>query len=150
MPVHQSALKAFLDSNPSALVGRGATEQEIVAAERQLGASFPKAFRSYLGECGYLEYGSAEFYGLGVGVPKHLELVRRTIEERTQFHPHIPVHLVPFMANGGGDHYCIDLSAPIDDPPVVFWDHALGATQQPYQLADTFSSWLLEHTDEWA
>jgi hypothetical protein len=69
MPVHQSALKAFLDSNPSALVGRGATEQEIVAAERQLGASFPKAFRSYLGECGYLEYGSAEFYGLGLAFP---------------------------------------------------------------------------------
>ncbi len=150
MPVQQPALRAFLDANPSALMGRGATEQEIAAAERQLGVTFPPTFRSYLSEYGYLEFRSAEFYGLGAGVPEHLDLIRNATAERARFHPHIPVHLVPFMPNGCGDHYCIDLSARVDDPPVVFWDHELDTAQRPQRLADTFTSWLLEHTHEWA
>jgi len=107
-------------------------------------------FRTYLSEFGYLELRSGELYGLGAGVPAHLDLVGNTRAERTEFHPHIPLHLVPFMPNGCGDHYCIDLSARVDDPPVVFWDHELDAAQQPQRLADTFSSWLLHHTNEWA
>lgn len=150
MPVLEPAFRAFLDANPGAVVGRGATEQEIASAEQTLAVTFPPRFRSYLSECGYLEFRSAEFYGLGTGVPEHLDLVRNAMAERTQFHPHIPVHLIPFMANGCGDHYCIDLSARADDPPVVFWDHELGTTQQPQRLADTLGSWLSEHTDEWA
>jgi cell wall assembly regulator SMI1 len=132
------------------LVGLGATAHEIGSTERELVIAFPAVFRSYLAEFGYLEFRSAEFYGLGAGVPHHLHLVRNAIAERTEFHPHVPSHLIPFMANGCGDHYCIDLSVPADDPPVVFWDHDLDTAQQPQRLADTFSSWLLYHTDEWA
>jgi cell wall assembly regulator SMI1 len=144
------SLRAFIEANPSAQTGQGATDSEIAAAERELGVTFPSVFRSYLAEFGFLEFGSAEFYGLGAGVPAHLNLVRNTVAERTEFHPHIPSHLIPFMPNGGGDHYCVDLSARADDPPVVFWNHELDTAQQPEQLADTFSSWLLHHTEEWA
>jgi hypothetical protein len=151
MSVHEPVFRAFLDANPGAITGRGATEEEIVIAEQRLEVTFPPRFRSYLCECGYLEFGSAEFYGLGAGVPNHLDLVRNTIAERTEYHPQIPGHLVPFMPNGCGDHYCIDLSTRSDDPPVVFWDHELINTKQkPQRLAETFSSWLLEHTHEWA
>ena len=150
MSVQQPSLKAFLETNPTALIGQGATEDEITAAERELGVTFPSMFRSYLAELGYLEFRSAEFYGLGARVPAHLDLVRNTKAERTEFHLHIPPHLIPFMPNGCGDHYCIDLSASADDPSVVFWDHELDTGQQPQKLADTFSSWLLRHTHEWA
>jgi SMI1-KNR4 cell-wall len=150
MPVQQPSLRAFLDANPNASVGGGATEEEIAAAERELAVTFPATFRSYLAEFGYLVFRSAEFYGLGVGVPEHLDLIRNTKAERTEFHPQIPPHLVPFMPNGCGDHYCIDLSARTDDPPVVFWDHELDTAQQPQRLADTFTSWLVHHTHEWA
>lgn len=150
MPVKQPSLKSFIESNPTAQIGQGASDNQITTAEREIGVTFPSVFRSYLAELGYLEFRSAEFYGLGVGVPPHLDLVRNTIAERTEFHPHIPAHLIPFMSNGGGDHYCVDLNTHADDPPVVFWDHELDTTQQPQKLADTFSSWLLHHHDEWA
>jgi hypothetical protein len=150
MSVRKSPFKTFLDENPTAKVGRGATDGEIGSAESALGVVFPPVFRRYLSELGYLEFGSAEFYGLGEGVPAHLDLVRNVMDERLRFHPHVPSHLIPFLPNYGGDHSCIDLSDPVDDPPVVFWDHELDAAQVPSRMADTFTSWLLDHTGEWA
>ena len=44
----------------------------------------------------------------------------------------------------------LDTSAAAEDPPVVFWDHELDTAQQPQRLANTFSSWLLDHTHEWS
>jgi len=142
-------LREFLDAHNGVKTGRGASEETIVAAERKLGVVFPKAFRQFLSQWGYFEFRSAESYGLGDGVPAHLDLVRNTQVERNQFHPHIPTHLIPFMPNGCGDHYCIDISAVGDDPPVVFWDHELDVNQTPQVLAETFSLWLNKRTGDW-
>lgn len=150
MPAALPAFKEFMTVNPDAMTGTGAADVQIAAAERELGISFPGVFRRYLSELGYLELRSAEFFGLGMGVPPHLDLVDNTQTERTVLQPCIPHHLLPFMANGGGDHYCIDLSEGKEDPCVVFWDHGLDSAQHPKVLAETFTSWLLHHTDEWS
>jgi len=148
MSVQAKHLKEFLSAHPAVKTGNGADDETIATAENKLGVIFPKAFRRFLSEWGYFEYKSAESYGLGDGVPSHLDLVRNALAERNQFHPHIPPHLVPFMPNGCGDHYCIDTSVARDDPPVVFWDHELDVNQKPLILAKTFSSWLNDRTND--
>lgn len=149
MTVQFHLFRTFLGANQDAVFSCGATDEEIAMAECELGVSFPAVFRRYLSEFGYLEIRSAELYGLGAGVPQHLDLVRNTKAERSEFHPYIPHHLIPFLPNGGGDHYCIDLSSGADDPPVVFWNHELDSEQRPPLLADRFTSWLLQHTNDW-
>ena len=138
----------FLTLHPDALSACGATTDEVAEAERTLGVSFPEALRRYLMELGYVEAGSAEFFGLGAGVPKHLNLVDRTIAERTTLHPNIPRHLIPVLNDGCGNHFCIDLRDGTADPPIVFWSHELGTDQTPGRVADSFSRWLLDDSGD--
>lgn len=126
--------------------GSGATADEIAAAERRLGTMFPEAYRRFLSHFGYLSVGHIETYGLGVSVPSHLDLVRNTECERSEFEPHLPVWLIPVMNDGGGNHYCLDTSHVIDgDCPVVFWDHEAGIRQSPRTVGDSFCSWLIRY-----
>ncbi len=139
----------FLALHPDALTACGATAEEVAEAERRLGVVFPEALRRFLMELGYVEADSAEFFGLGAGVPEHLNLVDRAIEERTTFHPNIPPHLIPILNDGCGNHFCIELRTGAADPPIVFWSHELGSDQTPSPVASCFSRWLLsDSTDE--
>ena len=137
-------VRLLVESSENAQVGIGASEQEVNEAETSLGVRFPSYFRAYLLEFGVLSVAHREFYGLGAGVPTYLHLVIETLAERHQFRPYIPKHLIPVENNGGGDHYCIDLSAELEDPPVVFWNHTQDESQVAQPEAECFSSWLLE------
>jgi cell wall assembly regulator SMI1 len=137
-------LSEFLRRNTGAKTGKGASE---LRAEKKLGVKFPKSFREYLNRFGFISHNADEFYGLDSDIPNHLDLVRNTEGERTQFQPNLPLHLIPFLPNGGGDHYCIDLRSG-DDPKVVFWNHELGPDQKPEVIASAFSTWLLQHYDD--
>jgi cell wall assembly regulator SMI1 len=138
----------ILALHPGALFGRGASADEVAEAERRLGVSFPESLRRYLMELGYLEARSVEFFGIGAGVPEHLNLVDRTISERTTLHPIIPRHLLPVLNDGSGNHFCLDLRDGNADPPMVFWSHELGTDQTPIVVASSFSSWLLDDTSD--
>jgi len=59
----------------------------------------------------------------------------------------MPAHLLPFSADGQGNHYCLDLSKVTDGRcPVVFWQHDVA-----YRRADeaeicypSFMEWMRE------
>ncbi len=141
-------IRRLVESSSNAEVAVGASEAEIEAAEAALGVRFPPQFRAYLSEFGYLSIAHCEFNGLGAGVPEHVNLVRETLAEREMFRPYIPIHLLPLENNGAGDHFCIDLTAGLEDPPVVFWSHDEDESQTPEPESDRFSSWLLERVSE--
>lgn len=86
-----------LRGRASVETGRGASQSQIAEAEGALGVSFPDSYRRFLAELGWVSVDSDEIFGLGDGVPGHLELVRVTHSERTEFRPHIPSHLVPLL-----------------------------------------------------
>ncbi len=138
----------FLTLHPGALFGRGASADEVAEAELRLGVSFPESLRRYLMELGYVEAESMEFFGLGAGVPEHLNLVARTISERTTYHPNIPRHLLPVLNDGCGNRFCLDLRDGNADPPMVFWCHELGTDQAPSVIATSFTSWLLDDSND--
>lgn len=73
---------SFIDEikSSNAEIFEGVSDEEITAAEQQLGMKFPKTYRAILKEFGSLEIGSDEIFGLGV--EGYLNVVETTIEER--------------------------------------------------------------------
>lgn len=125
--------------------GQGASSEEIENAERALGVSFPASYRNFLREFGWARISHQELYGLGAEVPAYLELVRNTLAERSGMEPSLPASLIPIMNDGAGNHYCLDTSQKRDaECPVVFWDHELGAHQEPAIVSESFDGWLMD------
>lgn len=128
--------------------GRGASEEEIRAAERALGLTLRGDYRRFLLELGWGGTRHIALYGLGSDVPRHLDLVSMTESERTEMHPRLRTDLVPIMNDGAGNHYCIDGSpSGPSEPPMLFWDHELDEEQTPEEYGEDFSSWLLEQIE---
>jgi cell wall assembly regulator SMI1 len=144
----QAQLLGFIDAYEQMSQGVAATEKEIESAESELGITFPLELKAYLIVFGHLEIGHHELYGLGLNIPDYLSIVKETLLERHQFRPHIPVHLLPIQNDGAGNHYCLDLSVGIEDPPIVFWNHDGDETQTPDVVSSSFTSWLLEVANE--
>jgi cell wall assembly regulator SMI1 len=135
-------LRMVFDESPSRSVGRGATDLEVAAAERQLGIKLNGDFREFLKVYGWGGVLSVELYGLGSDVPSHLDLVRVAESERGEMSPRLPGHLVPIMNDGGGNIYCLDTR--VDEPSVVLWDHEAGEDQEPSVEGFRFGEWLLD------
>jgi hypothetical protein len=129
--------------------GRGVPADEVAVLERQLGNPLPESYASFLREFGWGGVEHLEIYGAGRDVPPYLDLAKVTHSERTEMLPRLPVYLVPVMNDGGGNHYCLDTrSFDGKECPVVFWDHALGESQDPPIVGVTFSSWLKAELDQ--
>lgn len=127
-------------------VGSGATKDIVETASQLLEVDFPEDYKEFLCRYGWARLSYEEFYGLGDSVPEHLNLVKNTIHERTRFHPHLPKYLVPVLADGAGNHYCLDLSqATSVKCPVVFWDHDQDDRQAPELVGNSFSEWVVKH-----
>jgi cell wall assembly regulator SMI1 len=127
------------------LLGHGANQADISSAEAALGTKLPESYKAFLREFGWGGVDSWNLFGVGVGVPNYLHLVRVTESERTEAHPHIPPPLIPVMNDGFGNHYCLDTRSLHDgECPVVFWDHEQGVRQDPEVVAPQFDLWLLD------
>jgi hypothetical protein len=78
--------------------------------------------------------GPHEVFGLGVDIPKYLDVVRVDASEWAE--GRLPRHLVAVMNDGAGNLSCIDQTA------VVLWDHESSPTKGSIPLAPTFSDLL--------
>jgi hypothetical protein len=127
--------------------GIGATDQEIINAERTLDVHLPHSYKAFLSRFGWVRVHCDPVFGVGRSVPTEYGLVETTLSERYEAHPHIPHHLVPIMNDGAGNNYCLDTSHFHDDEcPIVFWDHEHedGPDQTPQQVSASFDRWLID------
>jgi hypothetical protein len=120
--------------------GEGVTAGEISLAEERIGV-LPGEFREFLADLGWLAVRHYEIFGLGGSVPKHLNLVNITIDERSNFG--LPQNMIPIMNNGGGDLYCFDGGGP-GRANVLLWDHESSPRRGAYVAGRSFSAWLLD------
>ena len=122
-----------------------ASSAQISDAEKQLNVEFTEGLREYLRIFGWLELGHLEFFGLGPGVPGHLDLVRMTLSERHEVNCPVPVALIPLLNDGAGNLLCVDTKR--ESPTyksILFWDHDMGADQTPSVWAPDIETWLTE------
>lgn len=122
-------------------LGQGSSDEQIAAAERMLGIPIEGGYRQFLKQFGWGGVEHIELYGLGSGLPAHLDLVQITRSEREEMEPRLQRHLLPMMNDGGGNLLCLDTNKETE-PTVVFWDHGRGAHQKPAVEAEDFASWL--------
>ena len=64
----------------------------------------------------------------------------------------MPAHLFPFSPDGGGNHYCLDLSQISNDiSPVVFWqwDFSYEHLNQIERCNESFTDWMQEVMIDW-
>jgi len=119
-------------------------------AQRLPWGSLPESYRRFLRDFGWVSIDGDEIFGLGADVPSHLDLVRITQSERTQFRPYLPPHLAPLLNDGAGNHYCLDTRRSSGKGrPVVFWnhEHELAEQQDPADETDDFVTWLSERAE---
>lgn len=127
----------------------GASEREITAVERALGVKILGGYREFLRRYGWARFAHEELLGVGSSLAKHLRVDFVTLSERTKVEPPLPTWLLPIMADGAGNHYCLDLSdSPPQEPLVVFWDHETGSADSFEH--QTFAQWLIIRLDRLA
>ena len=138
-------VRRTLRTRPGVVTGKGVSEAAIRAAEKSLGNVIRGGYRLFLLEFGWGGSGDEVLFGLGKGVPRHLELVATASRERTEMVPRLRSDLVPLMNDGAGNLFCIDGShrAPAE-PTIVLWDHEFDEDQVPYEYGTDFCSWFLE------
>ena len=145
MNMIDAQLKMQIETFADKALGTGATPRDIANAEEALGVQLPPTYRDFLSEYGWARFSTEELYGIGDSVPSHLELVRNVVAERNEMEPKLPIHLIPILNDGAGNHYCMDASPTQQATfPVVFWDHAMGSNQTPERVNNSFDAWLIE------
>lgn len=126
-----------------------APEADIAAAEAEIGAALPAAYRAFLAEHGAAIIGSAEVYGLGMPAtraPHVLWCVRALTRDGF---PSTPA-LLPISPVGDGSYAALLLRPVGTDPAgtVVYWDpdpRGAAAGIRGVAAAD-FETWLTERS----
>lgn len=142
-------LERRMKSRADLTTGSGATEGQMLAAEKSLALKFPQDFRLFLTRLGWAKIVYDEIFGLGADVPAHLDIVSTTMAERHSLRPRLPHSLLPVMNDGAGNHYCIQTK--VDDfgtYPVVFWNHEQDEEQVPEVVAESFIEWVVARLED--
>jgi hypothetical protein len=124
------------------LVHRGASEEEIASAERELGAALPGDYREFVRRWGWAELGYNDVLGLGPDADTGTSAVYNTTtmcdpEEEDGSWP--SAHIVIYNVGNGDVCYLRTPQPYRGRVPVVRWDHELG---EHTVCALSFEEWL--------
>ena len=127
------------------VVHRGCPKDGIVYAEKIINRRFPKSYRTMIEMYGWMQVYSDVVYGLGPDVSDAESVLEVSVFEGVHAEPPMLNRLIPIVAVGNGDHFCLDCSKVTDgDCPVVLWehDHPKGILQRPTRQSGTLLAWL--------
>jgi cell wall assembly regulator SMI1 len=121
----------------------GVSTEAIALAEAELCVSFPPGYKSFLQEFGS-GYVSSEGI-VGLGGPKHHDVVWLTKELRGRSSNQLPCNLIPIRNDGFGNYDCINISkrAANGEYQIVEYLHE-GSSGENRKLADNFLDWFRE------
>lgn len=86
-----------------------------------------------------------DIFGLGLGLPNHMNVVNETIYERTCADRPLPRNLIAVYNDGGGNLYAVKVDGGPEDrmrDGVVAWWHDDGS--EPEVINVSFASWVHE------
>jgi hypothetical protein len=133
-------LRRQIAADETLRIGGPAGDDEIAAAEAVLGR-LPPGYARFVREFGWID-GQLEVFGIGVGVPHHLDVVGATLSERNELLPGLPDGYVAIAGDGAGNVYCVKTGD--SEPRVFLRNHELGREEANLEEEATdFATWLL-------
>ena len=121
----------------------GVPTEAIVLAEAELKFLFPQSYKAFLQEFGS-GYVSSEGI-VGLGGPKHHDVVWLTKELRGRSSNPLPCNLIPIRNDGFGNYDCIDVSKGGANGEYQIVEHLHeGESGENRKLADNFLDWFRE------
>ena len=132
-------------------LGDPITDSRLQDFETEIGYSLPKDFAYLLTQRNYISLGGQEVYGLGS------EFEAMSLDQVYQFEHEaadnpMPKELLPFAADGLGNHYCLDLTQQKEGTcPVLFWQHDYHyKSKQDIEVCNpNFTDWVDEVLIGW-
>lgn len=128
-----------------------ADESDIILFERKYAIILPEDYKNLL-----RIYNGVGLFGTnvyGIYQPDRINsLEENFIFEHFQVQNEMPLYLVPFSPDGGGNHYCFDIRFHQENScPVVFWQHDYNYTDNdpPEVTNSTFLDWVQEVMIDW-
>jgi antitoxin YobK len=121
----------------------GVPTEAIALAEAELQVLFPPSYKAFLQEFGS-GYVSSEGI-VGLGGPKHHDVVWLTKELRGRSSNPLPCNLIPLRNDGFGNYDCIDVSKGDANGEYQIVEHLHeGKSGENRKLADNFLDWFRE------
>jgi hypothetical protein len=117
-------------------IGEGQSEEDVAAAAKKLGVTFPESFRLYLLKWGRLSFGPNEYQGLGSSVYNVVLTTERIRRVRG-----LPSELVVVVDHEGDEYVCLETRAMKEgECPVVIWDSPTQTISRP--RSENFAKFL--------
>jgi hypothetical protein len=135
-----------------AIRNSGGCSELVKPAEKYLGVFFPKSYKEFIKDYGYVSFGGLEIYGIidadfvNSSVP---DVVWLNYSNRVDFGQ--PANIIVISDLGDGSYYALDLSQMNDkeECPVVIWPiGGYEATSKLEVVAPDFGTWFLEKVKE--
>ena len=110
-------------------IGEPASLEFIKSTEDHMGVKFPTSYKEFLRAYGWAEIYGNYFFGVGLNIPSIFNLPKVSLDEHTIVQPVMPMHLIPVLNDGAGNHYCLDTSHydGLNECKIAFWDHELNS-----------------------
>ena len=135
------------------------SESEIAAVEQQLGIRFPASYKEAVLTChggsplrGTFDVPDEEIglitTGLGMLLTFNEDDAESVIDTHRVLADRLPVGVIPFAIEGGGDYIAFDYQQRNGEPAVVYWSHEKDAADAITPLAGSFDEFTALLRDE--
>ncbi|HEY4062390.1 MAG TPA: SMI1/KNR4 family protein [Puia sp.] len=129
----------------------GVTDDKISVFERKYSLTLPSDYKFFLKRTNGLDLMGTTVYGI-YEESSFMSLARAFNIEHYEVDNGMPIYLIPFSPDGGGNHYCFD-STKCDEEScqVVFWQHNLSYNKEkpPKTVNNSFAEWAKEVLVDW-
>jgi cell wall assembly regulator SMI1 len=142
-----------LEKFSNVIIGLGAPidENQIVEFERSFNLILPADYRFLIKKYNGVTLDGTQVYG--IDEPGNVFSLKDCyIGEHYEVANLMPLYLVPFSPDGGGNHYCFDTRKNnADSCNIVFWQHDYPYSEQdsPEITNASFAEWIKEVMIDW-
>jgi cell wall assembly regulator SMI1 len=129
----------------------GISQEKIQAFEAGHNLSLPNDYKEFLKRTNGFSLRGTTIYGI-YDDSKTFSLNEAFQIEHFEVENVMPMHFIPFSPDGGGNHYCFDVSRSNQNScKVVFWQHNLSYDDEflPEEISDSFVDWAKEVLIDW-
>ena len=132
-------------------LGVAITDNRVEVFEKNNSFTLPTDFKKIIKKHNGFSLMGTQVYGIG-------EEFRGSSMESVYFFEHfeainkMPLHFIPFSADGRGNHYCMDISRTIEEScPIIFWqsDYIYNSLDEAETCNDSFVEWVQEVVIDW-